>query len=83
MTELEFVPVAFYCTAIKKNFPDFAKKAKDAMEVKNGYVKIPVLFSPTGKSNDTRLERYNIKIEASSVAVLLDRLSKLPRITTY
>ena len=83
MTELEFVPVAFYCTAIKKDFPDFTKKAKDAMEVKNGYVKIPVLFSPTGKSNDTRLERYNIKIEASSVAVLLDKLSKLPRITTY
>lgn len=83
MTELEFVPVAFYCTAIKKDFPDFTKKAKAAMEVKNGYVKIPVLFSPTGESNDARLERYNIKIEASSITVLLDKLSKLPRITTY
>lgn len=83
MTELEFVPVAFYCTAIKKDFPDFTKKAKDVMKVKNGYVKIPVLFSPTGQLNGARLERYNIKIEASSIDALLDKLSKLPRITTY
>ena len=83
MTELEFAPVAFYCTTIKNDFPNFTNTAKAVMEEKEGYVKIPVLFSPTGQLNDARLERYNIKIEASSIDALLDKLSKLPRITTY
>lgn len=83
MTELEFAPVAFYCTAIKKDFPDFTKKAKAAMTViNNEYVKIPIIFSPTGNS-DARLEKYSIKIKASSVDDLRTSLLKLPRITTY
>ena len=83
MTEIEFIPVVSYCTTIKNDFPNFTNTAKAVMEEKEGYVKIPVLFSPTGQLNDARLERYNIKIEASSIDALLDKLSKLPRITTY
>ena len=83
MTEIEFIPVVSYCTTIKNDFPNFTDEAKAVMEEKEGYVKIPVLFSPTGQLNDARLERYNIKIKASSIDALLDKLSKLPRITTY
>lgn len=83
MTEIEFIPVVSYCTTIKNDFPNFTDEAKAVMEEKEGYVKIPVLFSPTGQLNDARLERYNIKIKASSIDALLDKLSKLLRITTY
>lgn len=83
MTELEFIPVVSYCTTIKNGFPNFTNKAKAVMEEKEGYVKIPVLFSPTGQLNDARLERYNIKIKASSIDALFNRLSNLPKIMTY
>ena len=83
MTELEFFPAAFYCMDMQKNFPDVTEKAINAMEVKNGYVKIPVLFSPTGKSNDARLERYNIKIKASSIYDLFNKFLSLPKIAIY
>lgn len=84
MTELEFTPSVFYCTAIKSitNFPYFSKKANTAMKEEEGYVKIPIIFSPTGNS-DVRLEKYTIKIKASSVDDLRTLLSKLPRIATY
>lgn len=84
MTELEFIPSVFYCTVIKSitNFPDFSKKAKTAMEEEKGYVKIPVIFSPTGNS-DVRLEKYAIKIKAANKDDLRNQLSKLPRIATY
>lgn len=85
MTELEFIPSACYCTAINKKFPSFNNKAAELMKIANDYVKIPIVFSPTGDyhKNDIRLEQYTIKIVASSIEVLLTNLANLPRIPTY